>query len=173
MEPPELEELRYAAAYTTIPITKVYRVHQYQGKLAIEMEYLEDCHDLRVAWRELSDQQKDAIVDEISGYIKQLRELEPMNQNEYEISSTSGGLCRDIRVGSVKLFWPFDKSFTFHECLRGGIDMETGKMSFGEHFIQVHICEYRTRYTHGGLTAYNILVRDGRVAAIVNWECAG
>lgn len=170
-EAPEVEALRFAAANTTIPIPKIYRVHHYGGKLAIEMEYLTGCSTLRIAWRQLSLQQRHAIVDEVATYIKQLRKLKPLR--EHEISSTHGGPCRDIRVISVKLFGPFQNSSAFHECLRGGVDMETGKKSFGEHVIEVHARDYQTRFTHGDLTAYNILVREGRVAAIIDWECAG
>nr|POE92412.1 hypothetical protein CFP56_69659 [Quercus suber] len=172
-EAPELEGQIYAAENTTIPIPKVFRVHRYRGKLAIEMEYVKDCQNLRYVWRDLSNEQKHALVDEISGYMSQLRTLEPPTKKEYKISSTNGGPCRDVRVGSVKLFGPFENSSSFHECLRGGIDMETGKKSFNEHVIEIHAREYKSRFTHGDLTAFNILVRDGKVAAIIDWECAG
>ena len=33
--------------------------------------------------------------------------------------------------------------------------------------------EYKTCFTHGDLSSSNILVRDGRVVAIIDWEMAG
>ncbi|KAK5112710.1 hypothetical protein LTR62_003808 [Meristemomyces frigidus] len=45
---------------------------------------------------------------------------------------------------------------------------------FGDKVLQVH-CQrqYRICSTHGDLGVQNILVRDGKVVAILDWECAG
>ncbi|KJX95254.1 Protein kinase-like domain like protein [Zymoseptoria brevis] len=170
-EEPELEALRYAAANTSIPIPRLYRAHSYRGHLALEMEFFPGCDILQVCWRKYSQEQKAAIVDEVSGYIAQLRQLEPSHLER--ISSTDGGPCRDIRIGSVRRFGPFDDSLAFHQCVRGGVPEEHAQKFFGDEVMRVHRREYNIRFTHGDLSAQNILVRGGKVVAIIDWECAG
>ncbi|KAM3422441.1 hypothetical protein BST61_g2789 [Cercospora zeina] len=142
-EEPELEALRFAAANTNIPVPRLYRMHRLNDQLALEMEFLSGCATLQDCWRNYTIQQKQAVVDEIGVFIKQLRKLEPPDPQR--ISSTSGGACRDIRVGTVRRFGPFADSAAFHR-----------------------IC-----FTHGDLAAINIFVRDAKVVAIIDWECAG
>lgn len=170
-EEPELEGLRYAAANTTIPVPRLYRVHRLNHKLALEMEFFPGCETLQVCWRNYTYQQKQAIVDEIAGFIKQLRTLEPPSPQR--VSSTDGGACRDIRVSTVKRFGPFDDTAAFHECIRGGILQDYVKEAFGEKVMQVHQRQYKICFTHGDLGVQNILVRDAKVVAIIDWECAG
>lgn len=105
-EEPELEAHRYVAANTTIPIPRPQGVHKHRGQLALEMEFLPGCRTLQRCWKGFTEVEKQALVDEISGYIKQLRDLEPPNPTR--VSSTNGNPCRQIRVGSVKRFAPFD-----------------------------------------------------------------
>ena len=170
-EAPEREGLCYAAANTTVPVPKVYRVHQRDGKLAIEMEYFRGSQDLWSGWRTLSPEQKGSVVDDVAAYVKQLRDLVPSEAQK--ISSTAGGPCRDIRIANVKLFGPFKDSTAFHECVRGGMSLEEASKSFSDTVIRVHERKYDVKFTHGDLGAQNILVREGRVVAIVDWECAG
>jgi len=172
-EESELEAHRYIAANTTIPVPKLHRVHNLRGKLALEMEYIADGEILRAHWGDYTDQQKMALVDEVAGYINQLRDLEP--PNAHRVSSTDGNACRQIRVGSVKRFGPFDDIPAFHNFIRGNMDFENTLQGFGEEVVQVHQRDdYAIRFTHGDLGVQNILVRkDATVAAIIDWECAG
>lgn len=86
---------------------------------------------------------------------------------------TDGGACRDIRVGSVKRFGPFDDIAAFHDCVRAGIALEYVQGSFGAKVLQVHQRQYKICFTHGDLGVQNILVRDAKVVALIDWECAG
>lgn len=151
---PELEGLRYIAENTTIPIPRLYRVHSYHGKLALELEYFPGCDTLQVCWRRYSQEQKQAIVDQISGFIAQLRQLEPPPSKS--ISSADGGPCYDFRVGSLKLFGPFDDLATFHRCVRGGIRMEHAQRAFGNEVMQVHQRKYEICFTHAEISVDRI-----------------
>ena len=44
---------------------------------------------------------------------------------------------------------------------------------FTEEVAKAHTRSYRTCFTHGDLVPRNIIVRDGRVAAIIDWAFAG
>nr|POF08136.1 hypothetical protein CFP56_62716 [Quercus suber] len=168
---PELEGHLYAAAHTSIPVPKLYKVHRYRGRLALEMEYFRGCDTLQRRWHSFSTQQKRAAVDQVSGYIQQLRALAPPDPRR--ISSAHDGACCDVRVASAKRFGPFVDSHAFHQCLRAGTSDEAGRAMFGDEVLRIHARTYQACFTHGDLGAQNILVRDGRVAAIVDWECAG
>jgi len=171
-EEPEVEAHRYIAANTTIPIPRPYGVHKLRGQFALEMGFLSGCDILQVCWKNFTDRQKQGLVDEIGGYIKQLRSLVPQNPNR--VSSTDGNACRQIRVGSVKRFGPFDDIPAFHKLVRGNWDFEEATQLFGEEAVQIHQRPYNIRFTHGDLGVQNILVRDdATVAAIIDWECAG
>lgn len=168
-EQPEVEGHLYAAQNTTIPVPKVYRIYHLHGKLAIEMEYLRGCEELGVEWRSLSAHQKQALVNDIGAYIKQLRALRPPVGFERRISSTNGGPFRDTRLGTNRLFGPFNTSAEFHDCVRLGM----AENAFGPKVMQVHSREYECRFTHGDLGAQNILIRNGKFVAIIDWENAG
>ncbi|KXT05649.1 hypothetical protein AC578_5629 [Pseudocercospora eumusae] len=170
-EAPELEALRYVSENTTIPVPRIYGTHHWHGKLAIEMQFFKDCETLNVAWRHLTSEQRREIVTEVAGYVAQLRALQPLNASK--ISSTLGGPCRDVRVGSVKLFGPFQDSDEFHQAIRGGVPSDNVKDIFGEQVASTHARKYETKFTHGDLGVQNILVRDGKVVAIIDWECSG
>ncbi|EME38212.1 hypothetical protein DOTSEDRAFT_75704 [Dothistroma septosporum NZE10] len=168
---PEVEALSYVAANTTFPCPKVHRIHRYRGKLAIELDFLPACRNLLNCWRQLSTDEQRGVVEDVSTFVQQLRAL-PF-KDPHRISSTSGGPCRSVRISSSSLCGPFDHSAAFHECLRGGLTLEGNDSTFGDAVSRVHNRSYIVKFTHGDLAAQNILVRGGKVVAIVDWECAG
>lgn len=167
----ELEALLHVAANATIPVPKVYRSFQYHGELAIELEYLRGCKTIQDAWHDLSEQDKERIAEQVAGYIEDLRALQPTDK--HRISSTDGGQCRDIRIGSVKLFRPFEDIPKFHNFIRGGMPIENAHTVFSHKVADIHDRRYSIRLTHGDLASLNNFVRDRNVAAVIDWECAG
>lgn len=45
--------------------------------------------------------------------------------------------------------------------------------SFGEKATTIHRQASDVRFTHGGLAVGNILMRDGQLVAIIDWQYAG
>jgi hypothetical protein len=172
-EEPELEGHRFVASQTTLPVPRIYRARKWRGHLAIEMEYLPGCATLWDCWRTLSEEQKLRIVEQVGGFIEELRSLKRSLTTSGEISSTNGGACRDVRVGTSKLFGPFDDVADFHRCLRGGAEMDVAREIFGDKVADMHARKHGIRFTHGDLGVQNILIRDGQVVAVIDWECSG
>ncbi|CZT18479.1 uncharacterized protein RCC_04324 [Ramularia collo-cygni] len=170
---PEVEGHQFVITNTDLPVPRIYRTHKWRGHLAIEMEFLPRCTTLKQCWHELSERQREQIADQLSGYIQQLRSLEPPPARSGRVSATNGGACRDIRVGSVESFGPFENVSAFHCCLRGGVEPDAAQEIFGEKVADVHRRPYGIRFTHGDLGVQNILIRDGQIVAIVDWECSG
>ncbi|KAK6429433.1 hypothetical protein LTR95_014421 [Oleoguttula sp. CCFEE 5521] len=122
-------------------------------------------------WRELTKIQKWQAVEQIARYIKAMRALRPLSTQGNRVSATNGGPCRDVRVSSVNLFGPFNDVPAFHRCLTGNT---INPVAVTETYVfAVHARSYDIRFTHGDLGVQNILIRDGKVAAIIDWECSG
>lgn len=170
---PELEGHRFALANTRLPVPRIYRTHTWRGHLAIEMEYIPHCETLQQCWRTLSSEEKLRIVHQVSEYIQQLRSIKPPPESSSKVSSAGGGACRDIRISNSNLFGPFDDVAGFHCCVRNGVKPENIKEIFGENVADIHNRSYTICFTHGDLGPQNILVRDSKVAAIIDWECSG
>ncbi|KAI7383821.1 hypothetical protein KC336_g18299 [Hortaea werneckii] len=170
-DPPELEAMSYVAANTDIPLPRLYRSYRWHGKLALEMEYIEGGKPLQSCWAELSVEQKREVVMNLSAYITQLRALKPAKNAG--ISSTEGGPCRDVRVSTWRLFGPFEDVASFHELIRGGMPIEASRDTFTDKVVDIHQRDYKVRFTHGDLNSLNVLIREGKIASIIDWECAG
>lgn len=170
--PPEVEATQYIAKHATISVRKVYAIHSTRNQLIdIEMEYVQD-DDLDTAWRaagRLTRDQKKASSADIKEYICILRELQPPAENL--VASALPNPAYDGLVGS-RFFGPSDHH-DFHSLTRGHLRMEDVALAFGEEVAKVHNTPYRTCFAHGDMVARNIIVRDGRVAAIIDWDFAG
>jgi aminoglycoside phosphotransferase (APT) family kinase protein len=118
----------------------------------------------------LSTEEKQAIVRQVAGYINQLRSLEPP-QKEI-VASAELGPCLDGRVG-YRVFGPFTNHEEFHSLLRGHISLENSVQSFGEAVPRIHTRQYRTCFSHADLGTGNLIVRDRKIVAVIDWQFAG
>ena len=167
----ELEALKYVAQYTSLPVPRVYGTYRVDGRLYIEMEYIEG-ETVQAAWvgRLLSSAEKKVIVEQVAGYIKRLRLLEPPQKGV--VASAEFKQCLDYRVGYT-LFGPFFSHEEFHSFLRGHIPLESCTQVYGESVTLCHARQYRTYFTHADLCPRNLIVRNGKIVAIVDWQFAG
>ncbi|PYI11849.1 kinase-like protein [Aspergillus sclerotiicarbonarius CBS 121057] len=166
----EVAALKYVAEHTSIPVPKVLKVHNFRDALYIELEYIEG-DDLNTAWRcYLSPEQKQQILAELGGYMSQLRSLEPPQTGL--VASASLESCIDYRVGQ-QTFGPFDGHADFHSFLRGYLPVEDCTDVFGQKVTDCHVRSYRSCFAHADLCPRNIIVKDGKVAAIIDWACGG
>jgi hypothetical protein len=167
----ELEALKYVAEYTSIPVPKVHTTYAHFGKIYIEMDYIEGI-DLEAAWVGglLSQDQKKTIVQELAGFIEQLRTLKPPKEGIVASARLHGGV--DYRVGTSP-FGPFDNHGEFHSFLRGHIPLDSCTQVYGEQVSCCHSRQYRSLFSHSDLAQRNIIVRNGKIVAIVDWAFAG
>ena len=91
------------------------------------------------------------------------------------ITDVNGGPVRSIRDGSTKVLGPFDNQGLFKDAL---LNMAGGAVAhrvpeLRRLAIPVHAMQHRIFFTHGDLHSENIIVKDGRLAGIVDWEYAG
>ncbi|KAE8328041.1 kinase-like protein [Aspergillus sergii] len=153
----ELTALQYVARHTNVPVPE------------IELEYIRGM-DLQRAWLGgyLSPAQKKQMVSEIAGYIEQLRRLEPPRKEIVGSASLEGGL--DYRIGFFP-FGPFQTHEEFHCFLRKNIPDST--KVFSQEVTDCHSRSYRSRFAHADLCPRNIIIDNGRVVALIDWEFGG
>lgn len=163
----ELEAMKYVAQHTSIPVPKVFNTHYYDYWFYIEMEFIRGT-SLDIAWNraELSQDQKKYITNQVAGYVSQLRKLEP--PREGIVASTNFGENVDHRVGSWG-FGPFVSHEAFHSYIRADIPLD----ELGPEIAECHSRRYRSCFTHADLAPRNIMVHNGKVSAIVDWQFGG
>lgn len=163
----EFEAMGFVSANTTIPIPRVTEVYN-DGELQhLVMEYVEG-ELLDTVWQTMTAQEKQAIVEELTSYVDQLRSLVPSRPGAVGSTTLSSGY--DHRLGGNR-FGPYESIADFHRFVR----RETGPHAWEESVARVHSRpgSYTTKYTHGDLCPNNILIHKGKIAAIVDWEFAG
>lgn len=169
-EEAEVEALRFVAANTSIPVPKLFKTHHRRGRLYIEMEHIPG-EDLAAVWTtSLSAEQKRQIVREIGGHVRALRALKP--PRETMVASADGKACFDSRLGQRPV-GPFQNHDDFNSFLRGYVPLDRCADAFGERVMAQHTRKYRSCFTHADLQLQNIIVREGKLVAIVDWRFAG
>jgi serine/threonine protein kinase len=168
VERSEAEAMQFVAENTSIPVPKVHKVYQLRGSTYIVMEYVEGKSGR--AWSTFSESVKKQVIADLKGYIAELRALRPMDSSA--VSSVSGGPIYDHRIGGVSGNGPFSNHEDFHAFLRLNWPLHacTGEL---EPIQVAHGLKHTSKFTHGDLVPRNVIIRDGRVAAIIDWDCAG
>ncbi|EIM87050.1 kinase-like protein [Stereum hirsutum FP-91666 SS1] len=145
----------FIARHTSIPVPRVHDAFSARGETWLVMEYIDAPLLIRV-WRNLSEHERLSAMQQLKGYIDQLRSLEPPEPGK--VQAVDGTGCIDSRMASEP-WGPFHTISDFHTFF--GHDYKTsGRV-------------YRTVFTHGDLGPHNILWKDGKIAAIIDWETAG
>lgn len=168
-DPPEIEAMQYVASHTTIPVPRIYAIHTKNIAIYIEMAYIPG-DTLSTVWDSLSTDDRDTIFADIKKYVSCLRELPPPKQDI--VCSASRNPAYDCRIG-FQFFGPMTHD-EFHSLTRKHLLMEDVKAGvLGREVATTHTSRYRTCFTHADLAPRNIIVRHGRVAAIIDWAFAG
>ncbi|KAG8629841.1 hypothetical protein KVT40_001460 [Elsinoe batatas] len=167
--PSEAEAMRFVQDNTAIPLPKVYREHQLGQLRYIEMEFVQG-EDLERAWGKLTHDQKSSVIQEITLFVSEMRQLTPPTGRA--VSSATGNAKRDGRVGS-RMFGPFKDHSAFHSLLHGHLSPGDVTQAFGPEVMEVHSRDYKTMFTHADICLRNVIVRDGKVAALIDWAYAG
>jgi thiamine kinase-like enzyme len=161
----------FIARNTTIPVPRVLEVFVIRGSTHIVQEYI-DAPVLEDVWTRMSLEEKESCMIQLKGYVDQLRGLVP--PEPARVQAVDGTGCIDDRL-YPGVWGPFDSidefnAFFFHDIVR----------QRPEHYpdaqgplAKTHGRTWRIVFAHGDLGPHNILWRDGRIAGIIDWECAG
>ncbi|KAI9051357.1 hypothetical protein LZ554_004404 [Drepanopeziza brunnea f. sp. 'monogermtubi'] len=109
-----------------------------------------------------TDGEMHQMASDLRGWIAELRSIQMDRDPRYAITDATGGSCLDYRIDGSQRVGPFVSEHEFSESLRLGILPDL-----------VHRSDHDIFFTHGDLNMRNILVEDGRISGIMDWENAG
>ena len=164
----EVVNLDFVRSNTTLPVPKILNAYEKEGCRYILMEHLE-AEKLGKAWLKLSVEERASICSELRSYLDQLRGLLPPKGL---IGSVSGGPAVDRRsLGAVK-GGPFASEEEFNRWQLEQLRDNTPLIN-QEIYKAMHRTDHNIVFSHGDLAFHNILVREGHITAILDWEYAG
>ncbi|KAF9518791.1 hypothetical protein BS47DRAFT_1375256 [Hydnum rufescens UP504] len=149
----------FVARHTAVPVPKVYdlfsgRLHGSKDVLHLVMEYVPGV-ELERLWGRMEEEDRLEIVQQLRGYISELRRLKPPRPGAVE--SVYSRPCQQQTIRSEP-FGPFPSVKEFQRFL----ELE-----------RTAVREYTTTFTHGDIAPRNIIVRGNKIVAILDWESAG
>ena len=164
----EAAAMRFVNENTSIPVPKVFKSDT-DGYLF--MEYI-DGQPLDQAWDACTKAQRDNIVRQLRGYMAELRRV-----TGNFIGSVDRSICNDqIFANCRSEYGPYPDEDAFRQGMAKSLRTCDGDSTWTEVVIGFVNAMPKGRgivLTHGDLVPRNILVRDGNVVAIVDWEMAG
>ncbi|KAI1120107.1 kinase-like domain-containing protein [Nemania abortiva] len=175
----EAATMRYLAEKTTIPLPKVYCSFLHKNMAYVVMERVQGEH-LATAWENLSEKSREDVYAQLRSIFQELHSLTPPPGTGVE--SCVGGSLFDSRIprGDPR-FGPFKTIQDFHYWLRH--DFELDALKDREKDQDWHDTADMIRqqdgpwpppkFAHGDINPSNILVRDGKVVSIIDWEFSG
>jgi hypothetical protein len=167
----EVEATAFVRENTAIPVPRIVKLYRNGDGIDMALEVAKG-RTLDVYWQKLTPTQKEDIVKEICGYIEQLRNLVPPKEGEIGSLNMTSGL--DHRLGGRR-WGPFNNTTEFHTFLRRGLPLD-GVWSSVPEVVKVHErpeSYYATKFSHADLSPENIMVENGKVTGIIDWEFGG
>ncbi|KAG4430487.1 hypothetical protein IFR05_014030 [Cadophora sp. M221] len=114
-----------------------------------------------IAMDECSDEEMHQMARNLRSWIAELSLIKGNRDSKYATTNATGGPCLDYRISGNRVRpFPSEKEFSESLCL-GVLPGLT------------HRTDHKIVFTHADLNMRNILVEDGRITGIVDWENAG
>ncbi|RDX52571.1 kinase-like protein [Lentinus brumalis] len=113
------------------------------------------------------------LVEDLRGAFHELRELSPPSMDA--VSGLHGRPLTTARCGGPYILGPFRSQDDFKDTI---LSLAGGAVAYRLPELRrlaapVRSTQHRICFTHGDLHDGNILVKDGRLAGIIDWEHAG
>ncbi|KAH7371429.1 kinase-like domain-containing protein [Pyrenochaeta sp. MPI-SDFR-AT-0127] len=170
-DPPSYEatNTKFLHAHTSIPIPGVSKYWVDKGGRQFIMADRVDGEDLQTAWSTLSQDAKLHIAEQTADFLQQLRNLHSGKMASIGDAPLYSGWL--FLQGVATPHGPFASDDAFWQSLVRRLEKvpEKARDALRKQFPP---CTPYT-FTHGDLSNVNIMVKDGNLAAIVDWEGAG
>ncbi|KAI3325029.1 kinase-like domain-containing protein [Xylariaceae sp. AK1471] len=169
----EVAAMRLVHEKTSIPVPQVLKfVSRPDDDMAIIfMEYI-DGEPLDQAWESCTDTEKQNIVAQLRGYLEELRQV----KGEF-IGSVDRSVCNDqLFANRENEYGPYEDEDEFRAGMAKSLRACDANPAFTE--VVIGFVEAMPKHdsivlTHGDLVPRNVLVKEGNVVGIVDWEMAG
>ncbi|KAL3472023.1 kinase-like domain-containing protein [Aspergillus californicus] len=154
--------LRLVEQHTSIPAPLWIDDYEEDGNTTLIMTQVKG-QTLHSVFHRLSYSERELLSQDLREIIGQIRRVP--NQTPYRFGNTLGGALVDHRAGT---FGPFHRESDFYDYLAD----HAGPVAQNA-LAQVRSRQYRSFFTHSDLHSTNISINRGRLAGIIDWECAG
>ncbi|PQE06044.1 kinase-like domain protein [Rutstroemia sp. NJR-2017a BBW] len=161
----EAEAMKYITTHTSIPVPHVYEAVS-DGKLtSITMDFIEGDR-LDKVWNSLPETTKLSLAAQINSMLVQLRSLRGRYIGAVNNDKAIDSRRYDLEGG------PFETEAQFNEFLLSDVYPQVPKC-FLHMAERALLTNHAIVFAHGDLAPRNILVREGKVVAVLDWENAG
>ncbi|KAL1858881.1 hypothetical protein VTK73DRAFT_7739 [Phialemonium thermophilum] len=125
------------------------------------------------AWPRLSEDDRRNIALDLRNLLDKMRSQTGPRASPYQISSCSGGPIRIARPIAVLKGGPFPDEHAFNRWVVDVLRRSHTPPPLLEALSSRFQSHHRVVLTHGDLAPRNIVVREGRLAGLVDWGFAG
>lgn len=162
----EVSALRLVAQYTSIPAPRIVYTGEYRDKKYLVMSCLPG-QMLGDVLHLMSYEERDRFADRLAECVEQIRPIP--NSTPYLLCDTLGGPLSDHRIPDTS-GGPFNTEEDFNDHLTSHMGCTAAAFFGGQtSYPQNHsIC-----FTHSDFHRTNLLVDQGQLSGIIDWECAG
>lgn len=161
----EPNALRLVEKYTSIPAPRVIDVGEYKDAKYLVMTRLPG-QTLEDVFHLMTYAERDRFADDLGAYAAQLRRIP--NNTPYLFCDTLGGPIIDHRMPDGG-GGPFNNESDFNNHLTSHLKCTSAEF-FPDQALRL---DHRSYFTHSDFHWTNLLVENGRLSGIVDWECAG
>jgi aminoglycoside phosphotransferase (APT) family kinase protein len=167
----EAEAMRLVREKTTIPVPEIYNsyIDPATKHACIVMEFIQgEC--LSAVWDQYDDQQKEHIVKHLHDIFAQLRNIKGTF-----IGSVDESACEDpLFEEDIGAYGPYNDEASFNQGIVTALKntLESGWVDTVCDMVGA-LTGHEFILTHGDISPRNILVQNGKVVAVLDWEMAG
>ncbi|AEO62728.1 uncharacterized protein THITE_2107226 [Thermothielavioides terrestris NRRL 8126] len=165
----EYRALELVRRHTDVPVPRPLDLVSDDKRSYLLTSAVPGCHvGLRI--NNMSDEEVSSLVRDLRRWLEHIRSIPKRVAPEYEISNAAGEGCYDFRIlAGVDcpdtrgvIFGPYKNEDDFNSILQCGALPDVA-----------HRAGHKIVFTHGDINMHNVMVKDGKLSGIVDWECAG
>ncbi|KAG0645129.1 hypothetical protein D0Z07_9187 [Hyphodiscus hymeniophilus] len=164
LRPSEAETMRFIAENTNIPIPRLYQDNSVSER-SITMEYVPG-ERLDMVWNTLPEEQKLSLADELKGILAELRALKGQYIGSLNRGHAIDGRKFDFAGG------PFLTEGSFNQFLLSDALKATPTV-LRDIALRALRTDHEIVFTHSDFAPRNMIVKDGKIAGILDWEYSG
>ncbi|KAK0460708.1 kinase-like domain-containing protein [Desarmillaria tabescens] len=130
------------------------------------------------AWPDLSSKERDKIQGQMRNYINQLREIRPDGLPDGYVGPVGNHHCWDYKLDTSQAYGPFPSLQSFYDHLLSTAKKLNESIASRIHSDLLnaalsHSPSSQSIFTHSDLVPRNILIHNGEISAILDWEQSG
>ncbi len=158
-----------------IPVPVVYDSWTENGDGYIAMAPMPG-KDLIKVWPEMDSSEKESVMKDYKAILQRLRNLDPPPDTPVQIGAIDGGPAVDHRPSDRRFGGPFSTEAELNSWLISLIHPESVEWN-SDFYVETIKSgmrdDHKWRFTHGDMGPHNVLVENGRITAVLDWELAG